>query len=109
MFRSLGCAFLEGEKENSNDRGRQRERESRVRVEGLFQVCAVPEPQHSYKSKFGLIFLQRVLIVLNSERLFSSALSSITFTVSEEKNIEAATFSATIISPCFFLSGCDAS
>lgn len=83
---SLGvteCAVKDGEKENPNDWARQsdswrvscnreneRERVTRVRIEGLLQVCAVPEPRRSHESKFGLDFSQRLLIVLSSEGLF---------------------------------------
>lgn len=85
-------------------RWRQRdgtERETQVRVEGPLQVCAVPEPQHSYKSNFGLVFSQRVLIVLNSEGLFSWALSTVVFTVSEKKTLKQPRFLQQSFLPAF--------
>lgn len=53
------------------------------------------------KSKFGLVFSQRVLIVLNSEGLFSWALSTVVFTVSEKKTLKQPRFLQQSFLPAF--------
>lgn len=69
-------------------RGADKERKQKERNSGQLYKYVLYLNLSTRIKKFGLVFSQRVLIALNSEGLFSWALSIATFTVSEKKTLK---------------------